>query len=272
MSEPRYQLGFIGGGKLAGSIIRGLILKEFCAPQQIIVSEPNVETRGPLQNELGVSIANDNRHLAATAETIFLGVKPQMVLPILREIGGGIEHKLLVSLAAGVRIKNIEAVTPARVMRVMTNTPSAIGRAASALAAGSRTTSEDREKIRTIFSAIGIAVEVDDDEIDAVTALGGSGPAFVYTVIKAFADGGIKAGLKNEKDALQLAAQTVSGAAELTLTSGKTPEELIAMVVTPGGTTAAGLQVMERRSTAAGISAAVEAAAARGREMAKENR
>ena len=272
MSEPRYQLGFIGGGKLAGSIIRGLILKEFCAPQQIIVSEPNVETRGPLQNELGVSIANDNRHLAATAETIFLGVKPQIVLPILREIGGGIEHKLLISLAAGVRIKNIEAVTPARVMRVMTNTPSAIGRAASALAAGCTTTSEDREKVRTIFSAIGIAVEVDDDEIDAVTALGGSGPAFVYTVIKAFADGGIKAGLKNEKDALQLAAQTVSGAAELTLTSGKTPKELIAMVVTPGGTTAAGLQVMERRSTAAGISAAVEAAAARGREMAKENR
>ncbi len=271
MSEARYQLGFVGGGKLAGSVIRGLLLKEFCRPEQILVSEPNAATRAPLQNELGLSIADDNRHLAASAETIFLGVKPQMLLPILREIGGGVEHKLVVSLAAGVRLKNIEAATPARVMRVITNTPSAIGRAASALAAGSRTTSEDREKVRAIFSAIGIAVEVEDDEIDAVTALGGSGPAFVYTVIKALAAGGIKAGLKNEKDALQLAAQTVSGAAELALTSSKTPEELIAMVVTPSGTTAAGLDVMQQRSTAEGISAAVEAAAARGREMAKEN-
>jgi len=156
--------------------------------------------------------------------------------------------------------------------RGIVTTPSAIGRAASALALGTRTTSEDLEKVRAIFAAIGIAIEVEENEIDAVTALGGSGPAFVYIVIKALAAGGIKAGLKNEKDALQLAAQTVSGAAELTLTSGKTPEELIAMVVTPGGTTAAGLQVMERRSTAAGISAAIEAAAARGREMAKENR
>jgi len=271
MSEARYQLGFVGGGKLAGSVIRGLLLKEFCQPAQILVSEPNAATRAPLQNELGVSIANNNRHLAASAETIFLGVKPQMLLPILREIGGGVAHKVVVSLAAGIRIKNIEAATSARVMRVMTNTPSAIGRAASALAAGSRTTSEDREKVRAIFSAIGVAVEIDEDEIDAVTALSGSGPAFVYTVIKAFAAGGIKAGLKNEKDALQLAAQTVSGAAELALTSGKTPEELIAMVVTPGGTTAAGLQMMEQHSTAAGISVAVEAAAARGREMAKEN-
>ncbi len=271
MSEQPYQLGFVGGGKLAGSVIRGLLLKKFCRPQQIIVSEPNAETRAPLQNELGISIARDNRHLAASAETIFLGVKPQLLLPILREIPDGLEHKLVVSLAAGVRIKNIEAVTPARVMRVITNTPSAIGRAASALAAGSRTTSADREKVRTIFSAIGIAVEVDDNEIDAVTALGGSGPAFVYTLIKAFAAGAIKAGLKNERDAWQLAAQTVSGAAELALTSGKTPEELIAMVVTPGGTTAAGLQVMEQHLTAAGISAAVEAAADRGREMTKEN-
>ena len=272
MSESHFQLGFIGGGKLAGSVIRGVLLREFCRPQEIIVSEPNVETRSLLQNEVGVAIANDNRHLASTAETIFLGVKPQMVLPILREIGGGVEDQLVVSLAAGVRIQNIEAVTPARVMRVMTNTPSAIGHAASAFAVGSRTTSDDREKVRTIFNAIGIVVEVDDGEIDAVTALCGSGPAFVYTMIKALAAGGTKAGLKNEKDALQLAAQTISGAAELALTSGKTPEELIAMVVTPGGTTAAGLQVMEQHSTAAGISAAVEAAAARGREMAKENR
>ena len=133
MKEASYQLGFIGGGKLAGSVIRGLVLKEFCAPQQIIVNEPNTATRTALQNEIGISVAEDNRQLATMAETIFLGVKPQMVLPVIREIGSDVENKLIVSLAAGVRIKDIEAVTPARVMRVMTNTPSAIGRAASAL-------------------------------------------------------------------------------------------------------------------------------------------
>jgi pyrroline-5-carboxylate reductase len=272
MNETRYQLGFIGGGKLAGSVIRGLVMKEFCAPGEIIVSEPSAAARAPLQNELGISVAEDNRQLAALAETIFLGVKPQMVLPIVREIESDVENKLIVSLAAGVRITNIEAVTPARVMRVMTNTPSAIGRAASALAVGTRTTSEDREKVRAILNAIGIAVEVDEDQIDAVTALSGSGPAFVYKMIEALATGAIKAGLKNQDDALQLAAQMVLGAAELLLTTGKTPEELVAMVVTPGGTTAAGLTVMQQRSTADGISAAVQAAAGRGRDMAKENR
>jgi pyrroline-5-carboxylate reductase len=271
MNEVRYQLGFIGGGKLAGSVIRGLVLKEFCAPEQIIVNEPNPATRAALQNEIGISIAEDNRQLAALAEIIFLGVKPQMILPIVREIEAAVENKLVVSLAAGVRLTNIESVISARVMRVMTNTPSAIGRAASALAAGTRTTSEDREKVRAIFNAIGVAVEVDEDEIDAVTALSGSGPAFVYNMIEALAAGAIKAGLTNKDNALRLAAQTVLGAADLVLTSGKTPEELVAMVVTPGGTTAAGLDIMHQRSTADGISAAVEAAAARGRDMAKEN-
>jgi len=265
-----HALGFIGAGKLAGSVIRGLLLKNFCEPGAIIASEPNSETRTQLQNELGISFTTANTEVAEKAEIVFLGVKPQMVLPVLRELGGVLANKLAVSFAAGIRIAQMEAVTPARIMRVLTNTPSAIGRAASAFAGGSRATDQDREKILAMFGAIGLAVQVDDDQIDAVTALAGSGPAFVYAMIEALAHGGEKMGL-TKQSALRLAAQTALGASDLMITSEKSPADLIKMVVSPGGTTAAGLRVMDERGIADAIADAVKAATERGQEMAREN-
>ena len=267
----KHSLGFIGAGKLAGSVIRGLLLKNFCAPGAIVASEPNAETRTQLQNELGISFTTANSEVAEKAEIVFLGVKPQMVLPVLRELGGALANKLVASFAAGIRIAQMEAMTPARVMRVLTNTPSAIGRAASAFAGGSRATDQDREKIRTMLSAIGLAVQVDDEQMDAVTALAGSGPAFVYAMIEALADGGEKMGL-TKQSALRLAAQTALGASDLMITSEKSPADLITMVVTPGGTTAAGLRVMDERGIADAIADAVKAATERSQEMAKESR
>jgi len=164
----------------------------------------------------------------------------------------------------------MDAVTPARIMRVLTNTPSAIGRAASAFAGGSRATDQDREKIGAMLSAIGLAVQVDDEQMDAVTALAGSGPAFVYAMIEALAHGGEKMGL-TKQSALRLAAQTALGASDLMITSEKSPADLITMVVTPGGTTAAGLRVMNERSIADAISDAIKAATERSQEMAREN-
>jgi pyrroline-5-carboxylate reductase len=152
---------------------------------------------------------------------------------------------------------------------VMTNTPSAIARAATGIAPGRRSTREDAARLRDIFSTIGVAVEISEHEIDAVTALAGSGPAFLYTVVEALAAGAGNVGLRSDA-ALRLAAQTALGAAELILSTGKSPEELRNMVVTPGGTTAAGLQAMNEHATAAGLAAAVEAATERGREMAAE--
>ena len=134
MSDASYRFGFIGAGKLAGSVIRGLLLKKFCAPGAIVASEPDIGTRTQLQNELGISFATANAEIAEKAGIVFLGVKPQMVLPVLRELGSALTNKLVVSFAAGIRIAQMEAVTPARIMRVLTNTPSAIGRAASAFA------------------------------------------------------------------------------------------------------------------------------------------
>jgi pyrroline-5-carboxylate reductase len=265
-SDRRYRLGFIGGGKLAGSVVRGLVRAEFCPAGEILVSEPNEMAAGALREEAGIDLAAANTDLAAKAEVILIGVKPGVVLEVVEGIAGAIEGKLVISLAAGIRLASMEAKANGRFMRAMTNTPAAVCQAATALARGSRTTAEDFARARELFSAIGFVAEVNDEQIDPVTALAGSGPAFVYTVIEALATGGTNCGLPAQVS-LGLATQTVRGAAQLALESKLSPEELRRMVITPGGTTAAGLAEMEKRATAAGLSAAVEAASARGREM-----
>jgi pyrroline-5-carboxylate reductase len=266
-----YRLGFIGGGKLAGSVVRGLVRAKFCAPELILVSEPNESTRSVLEHELGITGTVENAEVAQKSEVIFIGVKPSVVVPILNDLAPLLERKLVVSLAAGVRVASMERAAAAHFMRAMTNTPSAICRAATALARGSRTTNSELSALREIFGRIGVVVEVAEDQIDAVTALAGSGPAFVYTVIEALADGGEKMGLAPEA-ALALATQTVLGASQLATETKLSPEELRKMVVTPGGTTAAGLDAMEKLKTGDGLIAAVEAATKRGAEMAAENR
>lgn len=269
-SHRTFRIGFIGGGKLAGSVMRGLVRAKFCPPAAIIASEPNETALRALERELGISGTAENADVAGKAEIILLGVKPAVVLPALTEIASLIEGRLVISLAAGVRIARMEKAANARFMRAMTNTPSAVRRAATALAKGGRTTHDDVAIAHEIFGAIGAAVEVEEEQIDAVTALAGSGPAFVYTVIEALAEGGTRMGLAPDI-ALTLATQTVLGAAQLAAESKLSPEELRRMVVTPGGTTAAGLTAMEKLKTSEGLIAAVEAATKRGQEMAREN-
>jgi pyrroline-5-carboxylate reductase len=265
-----HRLGFIGAGKLAGSVIRGLVRAKFCPPDEIIASEPNDLTRTLLQKETGICLTAENAEVAEKAGVVFIGVKPPMVLPVLGELKDKLQNKLVISLAGGVRISSMEKIVNARFMRALTNTPSAICRAATGLARGSRTKTEDVDLAKKIFGAIGVVVEVEEEQIDAVTALSGSGPAFVYTVIEALAAGGTKMGLSADV-ALKLAAQTVLGAAQLMIESKLSPEELVKMVVTPGGTTAAGLAVMEKLGTSESLIVGIEAATKRGHEMAKEN-
>jgi pyrroline-5-carboxylate reductase len=223
-----------------------------------------------LQNEVGISVTAENAEVAEFADMVLIGVKPTVVLQVVRGLGLVLKDKIVISLAAGVRLEAMEAAAGARFLRALTNTPSAICRAATAVARGSRTRDEDIDLARKIFGAIGVVVEIDEAQIDAVTALSGSGPAFVYTVIEALADGGKKMGLDGDI-ALTLATQTVLGAAQLASETKLSPEELRRMVVTPGGTTAAGLAAMGALKTSDGLIAAVEAATKRGREMAQEN-
>jgi pyrroline-5-carboxylate reductase len=270
MDSQTYQLGFIGAGKLAGSVIRGLVLAGFCSPSRIIASEPNEQVRNALVNDTAVTVTGENAEAAKNAEVLFIGVKPGMVLPVVRELRDTLRNKLVISLAAGVRFESMERAAPARWMRALTNTPSAICRAATAVARGPRSSDEDAALSREIFEAVGVVVEVDEAHIDVVTALAGSGPAFVYTVIEALAVGAKNCGLPADV-AGTLAAQTVLGAAQLAIETKLSPEELRKMVVTPGGTTAAGLAEMDKHRTADGLIAAVMAATKRGQEMAKEN-
>lgn len=265
--HPPYRLGFIGGGKLAGSVLRGLVRAGFCSSGEIIAGEPNELLRVSLGDELGISVTAENAKVAEEAQVILIGVKPGVVLDVIAGIAAASADKLVISLAAGVGVEQMEKKGMARFLRAMTNTPASVCQAATAIARGSRTTDADLERARAIFSAIGTVVEVSENQIDAVTALAGSGPAFVYTVIEALAAGGAKCGLPAEVS-LGLATQTVRGAAQLALESKLSPEELRRMVITPGGTTAAGLTTMEENRTAAGISAAVVAAAARAKELA----
>jgi pyrroline-5-carboxylate reductase len=269
-ASQTYQLGFIGAGKLAGSVIRGLMRAKFCPPSQIIASEPNESTRVTLQKETNVSVTAENAEVAEKAKVIFIGVKPGMVLSVLAELKDKLKNKLVISLAGGVRISSMEKILNVRFMRALTNTPSAICRAATGFSRGSRSTNDDVDLVKKIFRAIGVVVEIDESQIDIVTALSGSGPAFMYTVIEALAAGGTKLGLANDL-AMELAIQTVLGAAEIMRQSKMSPEELRRMVVTPGGTTAAGLAVMEKLGTSKSLIAAVEAATKRSQEMAKEN-
>jgi pyrroline-5-carboxylate reductase len=270
MASQTCQIGFVGAGKLAGSVIRGLVRAAFCPPEQIMASEPSEQARAALQ-DLGIRMTTDNRELAQAADVVLIGLKPGVVLSILRELQLELANKLVISLAAGVRLQTMEEVSNARMMRAMTNTPATICRAATALARGRRTTSSDVDVAKEIFNAVGIVVDVNEDQIDVVTALSGSGPAFVYTIIENLANGAAKLGLSSDI-ALTLATQTVFGAAQLMSETKLSPEELRKMVVTPGGTTAAGLAAMEKCKTAEGLIAAVEAATKRGQEMAKENR
>ena len=262
----RYRLGFIGGGKLAGSVVRGLVRAQFCRPEEILVSEPNDEARTALGQQAGVDVTVQNAELATRAEIILIGVKPSVVLVVVEEIAEAIAEKLVISLAAGIRVRSMEAKAAARFMRAMTNTPAAVCEAATAIARGARTRDEDLASARAIFSSIGFVAEVEEEQIDPVTALAGSGPAFVYSVIEALAAGGSNCGLRPDVS-LGLTIQTIRGAAQLAKESGLSPEELRRMVITPGGTTAAGLAEMDKRGTAAGLTAAVEAATARGREL-----
>jgi len=224
--------------------------------------------RERVQRETGIHVTADNLEAVRGANTVLIGVKPAVVLAVIQETAAALTDKLVISLAAGTRLATMEAAGPARFLRVMTNIPSALGEGASALAPGARTTPDDIAQVRAMFGAIGLIVEVSEEQIDAVTALAGSGPAFVYSVIEAMAAGGQREGLSAEAS-LALAIHTVLGAARFAASSDATPKELRRMVITPGGTTASGLEAMTKWGVSEGLIAAVQAAAARGREMAK---
>jgi len=264
------RLALIGGGNMAEAILRGLVRSGVLRPSDMVVSDVREERLASLRRTYGVETQPKNGEAARDAAVVLLAVKPQVVRQALDDLVPVMsEAQLLVSIAAGVPTGTLEKhflPRAARVIRVMPNTPALVLQGMSALARGRHASPEDVEAARALFEAVGRTVVVDERLLDAVTGLSGSGPAYVFLAIEALADGGVKAGLPRDI-AQMLAAQTVRGAAELLLESGKHPGELKDSVASPGGTTIAGLHVLEQAGVRGALIAAVEAAARRSREL-----
>ena len=273
------KLGFIGCGKMAAALIKGVLKSGLCKPADITASDVHAASAEKLRAETGVTIALSNVEVVGASDVIVLAVKPGDALAAIQSVttqpmessmrwawqgGSGKGGKLLLSIVAGLSIRSLEqaAGDKLRIIRVMPNTPALVLAGASAFALGTQATEEDAAVAQSIFGSVGIALQVKETLLDAVTGLSGSGPAYGYTIIEAMADGGVLMGLPREL-ALQLAAKTVAGAAEMVLQSGLHPAVLRDQVASPGGTTIAGLEALESGGLRAALIAAVRAATER---------
>lgn len=263
-------IGFIGAGRMATALGQGCVAAGLVPGRQVIAADPSEEARSLFTQQVpGALVTADNGQALSQADIVVLAVKPQMMSDVLARLSPEIElRQLLVSIAAGVTLARLSAGLPAgtRLVRVMPNTPCLVGLGASCFCRGATANERDATSVRQILESVGLAFEVEEERLDAVTGLSGSGPAFVYRMIEALAAGGTAMGLPGEL-ALELAAQTTRGAAEMVLRTGKTPAELRAQVTSPGGTTLAGLDALEAQQGPAAFRAAVEAATKRSVEL-----
>jgi pyrroline-5-carboxylate reductase len=264
-------LGLIGCGKMASALLGGVLKAGVCVPGQVWVSDCQRAVATQLAAATGVHVVDANEAVAEASEVLLLCVKPQDAVAVLEVLRPQLAGKLVVSIAAGVSLAALQgAVGPeARVVRVMPNTPALVHRAASAYAMGSAATQEDAAVVERLFGAVGVVCRVKEGLLDAVTGLSGSGPAYGFLFMEALADGGVLMGLPRDM-ALRLAAQTLSGAAEMVLQTGQHPAVLRDQVASPGGTTIAGVEALELGGVRAGIIQAVRAAAERSQEMGRD--
>lgn len=265
------KLGVIGCGKMGTALVEGAIRSGAVAAADVTGIDPVQGARDHFAKSTGATVAAEISALAG-CEVILLCTKPNDVPAALREvsISGHAAPLLVISIAAGITLDSLETAAAAniRMIRAMPNTPALVGKGAAAYCLGSRATREDGDCARKLLGAVGLAVEVPERLMDAVTGLSGSGPAYVYLVIEALADGGVRTGLPRA-DALKLAAQTVLGAAAMVLETGQHPAVLKDMVTSPGGTTIAGLAELERHGLRSALIDAVGAATRRAAELGK---
>lgn len=264
-------LAILGTGMMGSALARGLVRAQAMPSSKIRLFDTHATRAQVLAQDLGVGAVASPTSLDAIsgADLILLAVKPPIIPDLLTSLASSVTpNHLIISIAAGVRLSKMEALLPANtpVVRTMPNTPCLIGAGATALCKGTHATDAHLELARGLFAAVGESVSVDERLMDAVTGLSGSGPAYVYLMIEALADGGVKAGLTRDTARL-LAAQTVRGAAEMVLRSDDHPAQLKDNVTTPGGTTIAALAVLERAGFRIALMDAIEAAAARSKEL-----
>ncbi len=263
------RLGFLGSGNMAEALIRGIVARDLWPKKQIIASDVSSSRLALIDSELGVATTSDNRQVVTGSDMIIVATKPAQVPELLSGVADVVtSDKLIVSIAAGVTLTTIQSLLPKGipVIRAMPNTPALVLSGMSCLSAGASADESHLAAALKLFSGVGEALVVDEAHLDAVTALSGSGPAYLFLVIEALSDAGVRAGLPR-KVAEKLSAQTVLGAARMVLETGRHPGELKDMVASPGGTTIEGLAVLESKGIRGAFIEAVDAAYRRSREL-----
>lgn len=271
MSLKGRRVGFVGGGNMAEALLRGLLGASLVPAELLAATDVRAERTAQLTRQFGITAHADNPRLVREADVVILAVKPQIMAPVLAEIGPAVtDTHLLISIAAGVSTTAIRAALgrDARIIRVMPNTPALVLQGAAAIARGTNLQADDLATAEAIFGAVGRVVVLDEALMDAVTGLSGSGPGYVAIVIESLADGGVKMGL-DRVTAMTLATQTVLGAAQLLAETGMHPGALKDMVSSPGGTTIAGIAALEEGGLRTTLIRAVERATLRSRELGR---
>ncbi len=263
------QIVFIGAGNMAEALVAGILRDGIGTPESIRVTDVRAERRERFEKQFGVKSAGDNRAAVRDADIVVLAVKPQILSEVLEELKGAVSGEpLFISIAAGVSTVRIEQALGAwtRVVRVMPNMPALVGRGAAALCGGADATEEDLAVAETMLGAVGLAVRVEERWMDAVTALSGSGPAYVFYLMEAMRDAASRMGLDTDT-AERLTTATVEGAARAVKDTGLDPAELRRRVTSPGGTTAAAMEILTDRKFAEAVIEAMEAARRKSEEM-----
>lgn len=265
-----YRYGFAGAGKMAVAMIEGMLSKGLCSKGDIIASCRTEETRDRVHSATGVEVVTDSSLVFEQSDFIVLGVKPAQIGPLLESHpSADSPGKLIVSIAAGVTIGELESFVPeSRVVRVMPNMCCMVREGASGYTLGTRATAEDAEAVKRVLDAVGVSIEIPERDIDAVTGLSGSSPAYMFMVIEAMADAGVLLGLSREVS-IRLAAQSMLGSARTVLETGLHPGVLKDGVCSPGGTTIEGVRVMEESGVRAAIIDAIKASADKSRRMGR---
>jgi pyrroline-5-carboxylate reductase len=265
------KIGFIGGGAMCEALIGGLLKNKLLTPEQIIVNDVVIDRLKYLKERYLIGISESSQVVAGTSEILFLTVKPQVMPAVLSSIGKVVPKKtVVVSIAAGIKISTMEKyLLGVPVIRVMPNTPVAVGEGMSAVSRGTHADEATATMISEMFSAVGRSIIVDESMMDSVTGLSGSGPAFFFLMLDALSDAGVRVGFSRQ-NALLLSAQTMLGAARMVLETGEHPGKLKDMVTSPGGTAITGVHMLETHSIRASLIEAVVAATARSRDMGKD--
>ncbi|MBC7195942.1 MAG: pyrroline-5-carboxylate reductase [Deferribacterales bacterium] len=268
------RIGFIGAGNMATALIKGILKANLVPSDFVSASDVDIEKLDSLKSEYGINVVfKDNEKLVTESDIIVLAIKPQIFEKILKEIAPKLDKsKLIISIAAGISTEYIENVVEKdlKIVRAMPNTPALILEGATAIAPGAHVAEDDLRIAYKIFDAVGKVAVVDESQMDAVTGLSGSGPAYIFMIIEALSDAGVKMGLSRSV-AMKLAAQTVMGAAKLQIETDMHPGRLKDMVTSPGGTAIAGIHTLEQGGLRTTLINAVESATMRSIELGRKN-